>query len=40
MMKKWLLPGQLIYCSELILAHQKKFTEITSLILLGKAENN
>ena len=32
--------GQLIYCSELILAHQKTFTELTSLIILGKVENN
>ena len=31
---------QLIYCSELILAHQKTFTELTSLIILGKVENN
>ena len=27
--------GQLIYCSELILAHQKTFTELTSLIMIG-----
>ena len=27
--------GQLIYCSELILAHQKTFTELTSLIMMG-----
>ena len=34
-------PGTTIsYCTELILAHQKTFTEITSLIILGKAENN
>ena len=26
--------GQLIYCSELILAHQKTFTELTSLIMI------
>ena len=32
--------GQLIYCSELIVAHQKKITELTSLIILGKVENN
>ena len=32
--------GQLIYCSELILAHQKTFTELTSLIILCKVENN
>ena len=27
--------GQLIYCSELILAHQKTFTELTSIIMIG-----
>ena len=32
--------GQLIYCSELIVAHQKAITELTSLIILGKVENN
>ena len=32
--------GQLIYCSELMLAHQKKFTELISLIILGKVKNN
>ena len=32
--------GQLIYCIELITAHQKTFTELTSLIILGKVENN
>ena len=32
--------GQLIYCSELIVAHQEKITELTSLIILGKVENN
>ena len=32
--------GQLIYCSELIVANQKKITELTSLIILGKVENN
>ena len=34
--------GQLIYCSELIVhvAHQTKFTELKSLIILGKVENN
>ena len=32
--------GQLIYCSELIVAHQKQITELTSLIILGKVENN
>ena len=31
---------QLIYCSELIVAHQKTFTELISLITLGKVENN
>ena len=31
--------GQLIYRSELFLAHQKTFTELTSLIILGKVEN-
>ena len=32
--------GQLIDCSELILAHQKTSTELTSLIILGEVENN
>ena len=32
--------GQLIHCSELIVAHQTKFTELKSLIILGKVENN
>ena len=32
--------GQLINCIELITAHQKTFTELTSLIILGKVENN
>ena len=27
--------GQLIYCSELILAHKKTFTELTSPIMIG-----
>ena len=32
--------GQLIYCSELIVAYQTKFTELKSLIIPGKVENN
>ena len=32
--------GQLVYCSELILAHQKKLLSLHPLIILGKVENN